>query len=184
MANVKDEMLEKTPARSPLDDLAEHAQHVSHLCDLLEALADDLPRRPMPVWREAMRMCKHLVPVHYEEILNVVMPILKRRTVGERDCEDVLRRLQADFEDEAFRLSELDDLLEEVANPQATGNRENGNIGPEALGFALRGFFIALRRNSTWETDVVLPLASRHLNTNDLDEIAGSLNFVGVGRLH
>ncbi|MEO0753069.1 MAG: hypothetical protein AAFY25_14835, partial [Pseudomonadota bacterium] len=142
---LDDPKAQKPMERSPLDQVADHARRVSQMCDLLEALADDLPRRPAPIWREATRMCNDVIPGHYREILNVLVPILKRRTEGELDCEYVLRRLQQDFEDEACRLSELNDLLIEAVGTDAS------KIGPEALGYALRGFFGALRRNGCWE---------------------------------
>ncbi|MEL7279695.1 MAG: hypothetical protein AAFY35_10820 [Pseudomonadota bacterium] len=163
-------------ARTPLDDVADHARRVDQMCDLLEALADDLPRRAAPVWREATRMCKAVIPMHYQNILTVVMPVLRRRCQGEVDCENTLRRLQTDFEEEACRLSELNELLEEAME---TGG---STIDPEALGFALRGFFGALRRITSWETDVLLPLADRHLNAEDLNEIA--CNLLRLDRNH
>lgn len=158
-----------TDERTPLDDVAERAQRVDQMCDLLEALADDLPRFPVPVWRETTRMCMTVIPGHYQDILTVLMPVLLRRTEGELDCEDTLRRLQADFEEEACRLTELSDLLEEAVDAKRC------TIGPEALGYALRGFFSNLRRNTSWETKVLLPLANRRLNADDLHEIALNL---------
>ena len=155
-----------TYERTPLDYVAEHADRVNQMCDILEALADDLPRRPAPVWREAKRMCNSVIPGHYQDVLTVLMPILLRRIAGELDCEDTLRRLQEDFEDEACRLTELNDLLEEALTA------DRCSIGPEALGYALRGFFNVLRRNTSWETKVLLPLATRRLTADDLNEIA------------
>ena len=167
-----------TQGRSPLEHVAEHANRVSQLCDLLEALADDLPRRPVPVWREATRMCNDVIPGHYKDVLGLLVPILLKRTEGDVDCEDLLQRLQLDFEDEACRLAELNDLMVDAVGDDAQ------KIGPEALGYALRGFFGALRRNTSWETDVLLPLAERYLNAEDLAEISEQLTPFEVARRH
>lgn len=159
----------KAKARSPLEHVAEHANRVSQMCDLLEALADDLPRRPAPVWREASRMCNDVIPGHYNDVLGLLVPILLKRTQGDVDCADLLQRLQLDFEDEACRLAELNDLMINAVGDDAH------KIGAEALGYALRGFFGALRRNTSWEKDVLLPLAERYLHADDLEEISGRL---------
>ncbi|MEL7011761.1 MAG: hypothetical protein AAFO72_00620 [Pseudomonadota bacterium] len=167
----------QTEERSPLDSVADHARRVSQMCDLLEALADDLPHRPAPVWREATRLCNDIIPGHYKEVLDVLVPILQRRTEGEVECEDLLRRLQADFEDEACRLSELNDLLVEAVETDAGRDTDAKKIASETLGYALRGFFAALRRNGSWETDVLLPLAARRLIAEDLAEMAVRLHL-------
>lgn len=166
------------PERSPLEHVAAHANRVSQMCDLLEALADDLPRRPVPVWREATRMCNDVIPGHYHDVLSLLVPTLLKRTEGDLDCEDLLQRLQLDFEDEACRLAELNDLMVDAVG------EDSGKIGAEALGYALRGFFGALRRNTSWETDVLLPLAERYLNADDLREISGQLTPFEVARPH
>lgn len=166
----------KSQARSPLEHVAEHARRVSQMCDLLEALADDLPRRPTPVWREAKRMCNAVIPGHYNDVLGLIVPALLKRTQGDQACEELLHRLKLDFEDEASRLTELNDLMVDALG------EDGRKIGPEALGYALRGFFGALRRNSCWETDVLLPLAKRYLNADDLNEISGQLTPFDVAR--
>lgn len=177
MARLYDTETQLGRGRSPLDIVAQHALRVSQTCDLLEALADDLPRRSEPVWREASRMCADVIPRHYRDVLDVLVPILLRRTQGERDCETILLKLRADFEYDACRLTELNDLFVDTLG----GNRRT--IGAEALGYALRGFFDVLRRNTSWETDVLLPLASRRLTDQDLGEIAQQLSSPGYGRI-
>lgn len=164
--------------RSPLEHVAEHANRVSQMCDLLEALADDLPRRPIPVWREATRMCNDVIPGHYHDVVFLLVPILLRRTQGDVDCEDLLQRLQSDFEDEAYRLTELNELMVDAVG------EDGAKIGAEALGYALRGFFGALRRNTSWETDVLLPLAERYLNSEDLKEISSQLTPFELTKPH
>ncbi|MEM6588445.1 MAG: hypothetical protein AAF641_08370 [Pseudomonadota bacterium] len=176
------ENAKKRDKRSSLDRVADHARRVSQMCDLLESMADDLPHRPVPVWREATRLCNQIIPGHYHEVLNVLVPVLQRRTKGDLDCENLLRRVRADFDEEACRLSELNELLVEAIDPD--GNARSGTIGPETLGYALRCFFTALRRNGSWEMDVLLPLASRRLNADDLDEMAHMLPQAAPNRVN
>ncbi|MEM7733330.1 MAG: hypothetical protein AAF280_11180 [Pseudomonadota bacterium] len=151
---------------SPLEDMAQHALRVAQVCDLLEALADDLPRRPVPVWREAAHMCNDVVRRHYKLLLDVLLPMLEDRTRGNGECDPVLLRLQSDFEEEASGLYELNALMVDAVNDRS------GNIGAEALGYALRCFFGALRRNVSWEMEVLLPLATRRLNIADLNKLS------------
>ena len=179
-----DPIITKTDKRSPLESVADQARRVSQMCDLLEALADDLPLRPAPVWREATMLCNDIIPKHFQNILTVLVPILKRRIEGELECEDLVQRLQADFEDEACRLSELNDLLVEAIEPQPDADTTSHKIEPEALGYALRGFFTALRRIGSWEVEVLLPLASRRLIEEDLDEMAMRLRPIGSKRFN
>ncbi len=155
----------QSTASSPLKNMADNAKRVAQICDLLEAMADDLPRRPAPVWREAALMCDEVVKKHYKSVLDVLLPVLETRIRGDEDYAAVLDRLHGDFEEEASRLSELSALMIDALEDS------RGQIGAEALGYALRGFFGALRRNVSWEMDVLLPLAKRRLNVDDLSKI-------------
>lgn len=161
----------------PLAQVAEHARRVGDLCDLLEAIADDLPRKTKPIWREVIRLCSTIIPNHYDDVIGVVVPVLMRRTEGDIDCESVLRRLHADYIDGRVRLPELTDILDDAIRSDGPA------IEPEALGFALRSFFQAIRRQTDWEIDVLLPLANRRLTREDLDEIALSLSVHGIDEL-
>ncbi|MEO0370087.1 MAG: hypothetical protein AAF231_01390 [Pseudomonadota bacterium] len=164
-------------ASSPLSDVAAQTVRVAEICDLLEALADDLPRRSAPVWKETTRMCRDLIEGHYQLLLGSLLPILARRTKDEVECQDVLTRLGADFDDEVSRLTELNVLMTDAVG-------EHGSkIGSEALGYALRCFFGSLRRSTIWETEVLLPLAERRLTTKDLQELADALPLLNGQRL-
>ena len=165
-------------ARSPLEEVVEQTERVAQICDLLEAMADDLPRRSVPVWRTATRMCHEVVALHYKFILVSLMPILKRRMKGEVDCEDMLTQLEADFKDESGRLAELNVLLSDAVG------EDTEKIGSEALGYALRCFFGSIRRNTVWESEVLLPMAMRRLTPKDLDELAVSLQSSKEKYLH
>ncbi|MEL6913144.1 MAG: hemerythrin domain-containing protein [Pseudomonadota bacterium] len=156
------------PLDLPLLRLARHGQRVLDLCDLLEAIADDLPRKTMPVWREVAQLCGTIVPRHYDTLNRIFLPLLRRRTAGDVECEAVLTRLETEYSDSSHRLPELVSLLHDTVNNSPPG------IDTEALGFALRGFFEAIRRQMAWEMDVLIPLARRRLTREDLDELVSS----------
>lgn len=157
-------------ASIPLRQVAAHSRRVADLCDLLEAIADDLPRRVAPVWDEVSRLCSTIIPNHYDDVSRVILPVLLRRLEGNADAVAVLRRLQADYLECCVRLPELNDLLAD-----ATGSSVSRARG-DALGYALRHFFESLRRQIDWEKDVLLPMASRSLTVADLDEIMPRLS--------
>ncbi|MEL6960115.1 MAG: hypothetical protein AAGL89_14310 [Pseudomonadota bacterium] len=142
-------------------------QRAFQVCDLLEALADDLPRRQAPVWRETQRQCQSVLRPHFMLLINVVLPILLKRSKENVDREEVLMRLVADNESQLHALEDLDDLLSEAIAPGRSDNAES-------LGFALRGFFDTLRHNLTWEVDVVWPLAKRVFTEVDAKDLNSS----------
>lgn len=161
----------------PLMQFVSGAHRVAELCDLLEALADDLPRKATPVWREAVRLSVTVVPEHIKEMTCILLPVLRQRTKGDALCEAVLRRVQTDYDESRSTLPELTELLEQSAVNSTPG------MTPEALGFALRGHFEMIRRHIGWETDVVLPLAKSRLTDTDLRAISNSIIMLqdGVG---
>lgn len=153
----------------PLEYVAAHSKRVGAMCDLLEAIADDLPQKAKPFWREVTRLCGTVIPQHYDAVTRLLVPALLHRTQGEADCEAVLLRMQADYTHERARLPELTELLREAIG------QDSLRLSPDALGYALRSFFEAMRRQIRWETEVLLPLASRRLTAEDLDELATCL---------
>ncbi|MEM6634546.1 MAG: hypothetical protein AAF667_01525 [Pseudomonadota bacterium] len=155
----------------PLSQFVKGAERVAELCDLLEVLADDLPRKAPPVWREAVRLSSTIIPDHIDNIAHVLLPLLARRTRGETFCDTVLRRLQTEYQDCQSQLPELTDLLGNGLSEQMPG------LAPEALGFALRGHFEMIRRQIDWERDVLLPLARRCLIAADFNVIAQAQAF-------
>lgn len=157
----------------PLSHFAQGAERVAELCDLLEALADDLPRKAPPVWREAVRLSSTIIPDHSDNIAQVLLPLLLRRTCGEPLSDTVLRRLQSEYQDSRTQLPELTDLLAQGAAERMPG------LAPEALGFALRGHFEMIRRQIDWEKEVLFPLARRCLTAADFDKIAQAQTLAG-----
>ena len=157
----------QTP-ENPLDQIAARRQRVAEICDLLEALADDLPEKSNDLWREAARRCGSDIPRHYDEINRALLPLLKMR-LGATPEVAALERFEADTQEDSFRASELLDLL---GGAELSRTRK---LDADAVGYALRGFFLAIRRQVLWERDVLLPLADRILTKADLARLAARL---------
>ena len=134
------------------------------ICDLLEALADDLPRCQLPMWRETRRQCQSVLRPHFLFLINVVLPILLKRSRENLDREDMLVRLIEDNESQLHALEDLDELLSEALTFDCADRAET-------LGFALRGFFETLRRTLAWELEIVWPMAKRILTPMDAKEL-------------
>ena len=144
-----------------MDLCASECRRAFEVCELLEFLADELPKQSAPVWREAHIHCKKVLVPHFQFLSSFMISALLRHTIGDVDKQEFLTRLQSDCADQLHRLSDLSDLFSD-----ALGGRLNLQ-SPEALGFALRGHFEALRYNLNWEADVLLPLASRTFKDDD-----------------
>lgn len=147
----------------PLRQLASDAHRIKELCDLLEALADDLPRRSPAVWREASRLSSTVLPRHFQAVSTVLLPCLSETASESVVTRPALAQLQRDFDDCTACLPELSDLLE-----QASGTGPS-DLPSEAVGYALRCFFAEIRRQIAWEEAVVLPLAFETCRPVDLD---------------
>lgn len=124
------------------------------VCNLLEALADALPGRPITLWREAECQCRLVLGDHV-----MFGRALIARLLGECPQEkaehDLLLRFAREYGALEFRAEDLQGLLVDAVSI------ERHCIGPEALGFALRCHFDALRKHIEWESEVLLPLAGR-----------------------
>ena len=124
-----------------------HLERTLEICDLLESLADDLPRRPLAVWREAKHQCRRVLQHHVAIGAEQVAHLLGRLTPGTEDQRAVLLHFEAEYTTIGCRLDDLDDLLSDAVSPDRTC------IGAEALGYALRSHFDALRQHIGWERD-------------------------------
>lgn len=158
----------------PLVRFARHGRRVLEACDLLEAIADDLPRKVAPIWREVAQHCVAIMPGHYDSLLHILIPVLKRRTRGDPDCEAVLARLEQEYADACHRFPELFALLQDAQDQGVA------TIDEEALGYALRSYFEAIRQQMAWERDVLIPLAERRLTRADYAELGTSLSVSGL----
>lgn len=167
MVLTTDSPLEANRMSQDIADLfLPRSKRILQICDLLEALADDLPRRPAAVWREARAQVAAVLTDHFLTLTKAVLPALICRTQDEVDRKEILSRLGADFNDQVHRIGDLDELLGEALAPDTC------QIGPEALGYALRDHFDSLRRHVRWETDVLWPMMSRILTRAEFGAVA------------
>lgn len=169
MKTSSPELTPEAGAAVVLRHFAEDGTRVNDLCDLLEVIADDLPRITQPVWREALRLIATLLPNHLDDMIGVLIPLLIKRQSTDPTCSRMLQRLQFEFQEGYLRVSELSDLLTDASVSKPSG------LSPDAVGYALRGFFETLRRQMSWEQEVLLPLATRCLTDADIATIETSM---------
>lgn len=141
------------------------SQRALQICDLLEALADDLPRRQDIVWKEAQAQCKSVLEKHIAFLSTQILPVLLDLAQDNPDRTEILSKLHADCRDRENTRIDLDDLFYDVM----IGKRFDSQ--PEALGYALRGFFDGMRRDLSWELGVLWPMSTRILSQEDLGRI-------------
>jgi hypothetical protein len=153
-----------------MDVLAERSLRALQICDLLEALADELPRRSAAIWREVRAHSKMVLQRHLDFASDVVLPAVQRKETLAPDQRDFSDHMADECADLSLRVQDLDDLLADALSTDTC------RIEPEALGFALRAHFEALRRHIGWETTVLWPMAARLLTPADLGDAQSPRN--------
>ncbi|MEM6758304.1 MAG: hemerythrin domain-containing protein [Pseudomonadota bacterium] len=146
----------------PLRQLARDANRIKELCDLLEFMADDLPRRSPAVWREARLLSTKVLARHFRALSECLLPILAREAEGDFFAAATVARIWHECENCKACLAELSDLLE------YSHDCHSANMSSETVGYALRGFFSDIRRQIAWEESVLLPLASQRCDDLDI----------------
>lgn len=89
---------------------------------------------------------------------------MSRSLADDPDLLTVVTRLQAEAQDQIHKATDLEDLVDDVL-------MADGEVNPEALGFALRDQFTSLRRFLAWERDVLMPLGARRLSEPAIGQI-------------
>jgi len=155
----------------PLDLLAETVREREHVCDQLEAIADDLPRgTDIRRIRSAMQFLKIKLPAYHRDERECLFPLIARHASQSQDIAAIIAQLQIyQIEDEGYA-DEVIDLLAEM-------EKEAMQRTPEAAGYLLRGFFQNYRRYLAWQRLTILPLAHRVFRLKDLDELGKSLRW-------
>lgn len=146
---------------SPIALIAAHAKQVAIVCDLLEAIADNLPSPASGACAEAERLCKFEVPRHFHELTVALIPLLKERAQDPVNLKQ-LDQMSRDIAEETEGLGELLEILSSIQQ------HDKHKLSSEALGYALRGFFDSMRRQLNWEENVLLPMADELLSDKDL----------------
>lgn len=133
----------------PCIDMARvHAQKLD-ICDRLEAIADDLPRRVDRL--QCLMVASSLVPLlrechRFEE--ETIFPAYAR---AKRGGGAVVARLVTEHLEDAAAAEELSEYLLAYGHGQPIEN-------PEAFGYMLRAIFEAMRRHVAFERDHMLPV--------------------------
>ncbi len=148
---------------SRLDDV--HARQL-RVCDILERIADALPRPPSRL--VCLRLLDILtvdMPLHHADEEAGLFPLLRQRTAPGDGIDAVLDRLSIEHaEDEAL----LPEVLETL---QALADDVGPEREPDIAGYVLRGYFESQRRHIAWEEDVVMPLARTRLRVADIGRL-------------
>lgn len=152
----------RSPGLDPLDQFQKsvHERHV--LCDQLEAIADDLPHViDLRQIRSAIQFLTIKLPVYHSDERECLFPLLQHRALQEQDIAPLLSQMQMFQVDDEGYAFEVIDLLSAMSSGSAPGV-------PEGNGYLLRGFFQNYRRYLSWQSLIILPLANKVLDSEDL----------------
>ncbi len=145
----------------PLDLIKADHVRLLDLCASLESIADTLPLRAAGCSRVAAELLT-LLPLHHADEDRGLFAILKRKS-PHGEIVQIMHGLASDHTDDNVALMEIIDYLELLATP-----RRILRPSPEAIGYAIRGFFQAKRRHLSLETRIIMPFAHEHLTSDDL----------------
>lgn len=148
-----------------LDDfVGYHTEHVK-LCDLLEQIADSLPHHVDPgICDSAIEMLRRDLPLHRRDHEEGLFPLLIERAEPEDNVEAWLGQLCAEHISDHCCALELLEVLPVLASGDSVGD-------PDTCGYMLRNFFECYRRHLTWELHLILPLARKRLDVEDLKRL-------------
>ena len=111
---------------------------------------------------------KYELPSHIADEENDILPLLRERTRPEDAFKDILRRIGRDHIEDNRRSQALIGGLEELVEGK-------GPEDPAAFSGTARLFAESHCNHLKWENEVLLPLAGKRLNENDLREISRSM---------
>jgi hemerythrin-like domain-containing protein len=141
----------------------EHDLHLK-FCDLLEAIADDLPHNVHRAQATAAVTALENLPAHHRFEETTLFPLLRKRAKPRDNIDLIIDHLAMEHAVDESLASELGEELELLC---AGRDLANANL----TGYMLRGFFENYRRHVGWENVVLLPLAERRLSADDLDHL-------------
>lgn len=153
------------PKPDPLRILREEHALQNELCDLLEAIADGLPKRfDDALALVSVSLLESGLPSHMRLEEEALFPLLRRRVSGDHPLHMALVCLESEHDRDGAILVEIIDGLKTAI---ADGEVRNADM----LGYMLRGFFESQRRHIAWEEAVLLPVAETVLTVDDLREM-------------
>lgn len=159
------------PARyqEPLARIAETLKTKQWICDLVETIADSLPEPSTLLCLRAACVLRNDLPRYLADAGQYLLPQLRARRSGSKWITRMLDQIEADHAQLEISIDEVADLLERIGMGKA---RHQERI---VAGYALRCFFDGLRRQISWEQNLVLPLANESLTREDMLVIAAGI---------
>ncbi len=148
---------------NPIDIIEYEHKLQKRLCGFLESIADGLPNMVDPeLCKFSLTSLKKDLPVHILDEEQGLFPLLEKRAHPDDNIEQILSCLAMEHAtDESFAY-ELEDSLHLLSNGKTVPN-------PNMTGYMLRSFFECYKRHLIWENVVVIPLARKRLNQDDLN---------------
>ena len=154
---------------NPLDILDYDHSMQKRLCDVLESIADSLPDMTNP------QLCTHAntflhvdLPIHHADEEVGLFPLLEKRAAEEDNISEILAHLAMEHTTDLSFVYELSDSLDALSVGQRLSN-------PNMVGYMLRCFFECYKRHLQWEDLVVIPLARKRLNSEDLQQLSNTM---------
>lgn len=150
-------------AGDPLDVIARAHEEQVELCDALERIADGLPNEVDPRLCARVASCLQFdLSLHHHDEEEALFPLLRQRAHPEDGIDGILDRLASEHSADGDLASEISEELEKLAQGDRPAN-------PGMFGYMLRGFFEAYRRHVHWEMALLMPIARKRLQPEDLD---------------
>ena len=147
---------------NPLDVIKKNHKFHNYLCDAVEEIADSLPDKA------DTDLCQRIINVlpvelflhQIDEELGL-FPLLEKRSQPEDHMSDVINELIREHLIDTDQAAELMIPMSKLASGEKPDN-------PDEVGYIFRRFFESYRRHLIWETEFILPLASKKLLFEDL----------------
>jgi hemerythrin-like domain-containing protein len=150
LEGVLEKAIPSADKRQTLQKLGTYHDELLSLCDLLESIADSLPKTLD--YRKCHTAAQQLLPLisrvyYFEE--QEVLPRLAGKSPVPKQLRMIERLKSEHFEDLCYA-EELSETLNAIATSQ---NPASG----ESLGYMLRGFFELIRRRIAFEREQIVP---------------------------
>ena len=154
---------------NPLLFLCSQQSAAHYMCDQLESIADSLPKSVNKlVCIEALAALKHNQRIHSIYESEFLFPLMRTRIGDQAGLYSQLKLLDDEhLDDEAYAEEIAEALRGLIAGCCA--------VAPETLAYMLRGYFEGLRRHIAFEKHLIVPLAIRHLRSDDLETLENAI---------
>ncbi|MFM7083417.1 MAG: hemerythrin domain-containing protein [Hyphomicrobium sp.] len=149
----------------PISLLEEEHELQRELCNVLEALADDLPSSfDKDLANVALSILESSLERHMKFEDEALFPLLRKCLTDTDPIHAALECLEEEHERDGANLYEITEALRSAIEDNSIKNAE-------MLGYILRGYFESLRRHVAWEDKVIVPTARSAFSTQDLAKL-------------